>query len=83
VSITKCPHCGQPSAKAELERLQREFRELQRAHPTLEMCEAALNLTAQLNIAVRGNNWARPEPAEQVWLGLLAEVMAMGKGTPP
>lgn len=77
-----CPTCGQPSATAELERLQAELRQLHRAHPTLEMSEAAMNLTAQLHIAVRGANWARPESPEQVWKGLLAEVVAMRESRP-
>lgn len=76
MSMAACPICGQPSALAELERLQGELRELHRAHPTLEMSEAAQNLTAQLHIAVHGATWARPETPEQVWRGLLAEVMA-------
>lgn len=77
MGMTNCPTCGQPSATAELERLQAELRELHRAHPTLEMCEAAQNLTAQLHIAVHGATWARPEPPEQVWRDLLAEVATM------
>lgn len=77
MSMTNCPTCGQPSATAELERLQAELRELHRAHPTLEMGEAAQNLTAQLHIAVHGATWARPESPEQVWRDLLAEVATM------
>jgi hypothetical protein len=81
MSMASCPTCGQPSAVAELERLQGELRQLHRTHPTLEMSEAAQNLTAQLHIAVHGATWARPETPEQVWRGLLAEVMAMRDST--
>jgi hypothetical protein len=71
------------TAAEELELLQDELREMHRAHPVSEMADAAWNMTAQLHIAVRGATWARPEPAEQVWKGLLAEVMVMREESKP
>lgn len=65
----------------DLGRLQRELRQLHRTNPTSEMGDAAWNMTAQLHIAVHGATWARPESPEQVWRGLLAEVMAMREST--
>ena len=62
---------------SELEQLQDALRKLHRDHPTLEMAEAAQNMTAQLHVAVHGDTWARSEAPEQVWRSLLAEVTAM------
>lgn len=57
--------------------------ELHRAHPTTEMGEAAHLMTEMLHIAVRGDTWARPESAQEVWLGLLAEVRERRPGARP
>jgi hypothetical protein len=57
--------------------LDRELAELHRRHPVPEMADAAQNMTQQLRIAVHGSTWARPAPPRDVWLGLLAEVIAL------
>lgn len=57
--------------------LDRELATLHSSHPTAEMTEAAQNMVRQLHIAVHGDTWARPASARDVWLELLAEVVAL------
>jgi hypothetical protein len=41
------------------------------------MAEAAHLMTEMLHIAVHGSTWARPASPSEVWMSLLADVMAM------
>jgi hypothetical protein len=45
-------------------------------HPCETANEVALVMLEQLDRALHGETWARPEPSRQVWDALLAEVRA-------
>jgi hypothetical protein len=56
----------------------RQVAVLHREHPTAELAGVTHLMTEMLHIAVHGSTWARPESPQDVWLGLLAEVIRRG-----
>lgn len=54
----------------------RQVAELHIAHPTVEVTEVTHLMTEMLHIAVHGSTWARPESPQDVWRGLLGDVIA-------
>lgn len=47
------------------------------ARSTPDLAKVVQLMVAMLHVAVYGGSWARPEPPQEVWLGLLAEVRDM------
>jgi hypothetical protein len=72
--MTRCtPSC----LPADIRERARRVGELHRAYPTTEMNDVTHLMIEMLHIAVHGDTWARPQSPEEVWLDLLAEVIAL------
>ena len=56
--------------------------ELLREHPCTTANDVALVMAEQLDVALHGHTWARPDPPMAVWRSLLAEAAQLARPAP-